>query len=157
MYMQCLPCHIPVSISMLIKNHLKDPILFSTLWLPEWIRSALTVSSSCRQLVSVKTSIDPCREYHEWWLCCVHRLSKTHSTGNNSSSASSLVAHYYSQLGKYIHFVVNLFNKLKILADDQLLQKLYSIYKFDFLLFGYNFDDFLQQLQSAHEEKSYAQ
>ena len=41
----------------------------------------------------------------------------------------------------------------KILTDDQLLQKLYSIYKFDFLLFGYNFDDFLKQLQSAHEEK----
>ena len=68
------------------------------------------------------------------------------------------MAHYYSQLGKYTHFVVNLLNSdYKILTDDQLLQKLYSIYKFDFLLFGYNFDDFLQQLQSAHEEKSYTQ
>ena len=40
-----------------------------------------------------------------WWIYCVHRLSKTHSTGNNSSSASSLLAHYYSQLGKYTYMV----------------------------------------------------
>ena len=36
-----------------------------------------------------------------------------------------------------------------LISDDQLLQKLADIYKFDFLLFDYSFEDFKDQLRNG--------
>ena len=36
-----------------------------------------------------------------------------------------------------------------LISDDQLLQKLADIYKFDFLLFDYSFEDFKEQLRNG--------
>ena len=62
------------------------------------------------------------------------QLPVSHQTG--ASHTRSLTAQYYSQIGNS-NVYQNIYNHFFIL-EEKLLEKLYNIYKFDFILF--NFD-----------------
>ena len=129
MYVQCLPCHISYSVIARMESLGRDSqYVLQTIGAgnTEWGDTQLVVSSH-----DISTSD---------WRCPTRRgpAAARRWTWSRSSSPSWVGSGHSAR-----------YSLILLISDDQLLQKLADIYKFDFLLFDYSFEDFKEQLRNG--------